>query len=235
VLEALYEAARDGRRHGHRDALRLGTAHGAKGLEFEHVIVMDCADWRWDGDNNRRLLYVAMTRARQTLVMLHAESGNNAYLTDLGSLDGVWATLPEARPVHRPELDRRYVTLSPGDVDLGYAGRQAADAKIHAHLAALRVGDEVRVADRQLLTVTGQVLGRLSSKCDVPNGPMPATVFAVMVRARTQTHPDYLERVKVDQWEVPLVEVVLTSGHGALQTTVSDAAATGSNVPPPMP
>ena len=75
VLDALYEAAAAERRSGRTDALRLSTAHGAKGLEFDHVIVMDCGDWAWDGDDNRRLLYVAMTRARQTLVPEPAHLG----------------------------------------------------------------------------------------------------------------------------------------------------------------
>ena len=209
VLDAFYEAAHEGRRHGRRDALRLSTAHGAKGLEFDHVIVMDCGDWRWDGDSNRRLLYVAMTRARQTLVMLRAETGRNAYLTDLASLDGVQEALPEPRPTHRPELDRRCVTLGPADVDLGYAARKVAGATLHAELAALRVGDEIRVADRQLRTVGGRLVGTLSKKCDLPNQAAPGSVFAIMLRTRAQTHPDFQARIKVDAWEVPLVEVTL--------------------------
>src|SRR5690606_8063279 len=107
---------------GRADALRLITAHGAKGLEFDHVIVMDCADWGPGGDDDRRLLYVAMTRARETLVTIRAEDGRNAFLTDIASVDGVVEVLPTVRPAHRPELDRRYVKLTPTDVDLGYAG-----------------------------------------------------------------------------------------------------------------
>ncbi|MGE3772124.1 MAG: UvrD-helicase domain-containing protein, partial [Gammaproteobacteria bacterium] len=208
VLDALYEAAGDARRHGRPDALRLLTAHGAKGLEYDHVIVMDCGDWGWN-DDERRLLYVAMTRARQTLVLLHAEAGSNVFLGDLGSVDGVVEILPPTRPTHRPDLDRRYVTLGPAEVDLGYAGRQPAGAVIHADLAAVRVGEEVCVANRQLRTADGRVLGALARKCEMPDGPSFGIVHAVMIRTRAQTHPDYLAGVKVDAWEVPLVEVVI--------------------------
>ena len=55
------------RQHG----LLLLTAHGAKGLEFDHVVVLDGG---WDragrdeeADAPRRLYYLALTRARQTL------------------------------------------------------------------------------------------------------------------------------------------------------------------------
>ena len=53
--------------------LLLLTAHRAKGLEFDHVIVLD-GGWDRPGDGEdadapRRLYYVAMTRARQTLAL----------------------------------------------------------------------------------------------------------------------------------------------------------------------
>jgi len=179
----------------------------------DHVIVMDCADWQWDGDDDRRLLYVAMTRARQTLVTLRAETGRNAYLTDLGSVDGVAEALPAVRPVYRSELDRRYVTLGPADVFLDYAGHRPAGAGIHADLAAVRVGDEIKVAGRRLLAGSGRVLGQLAKACRLPDRPLSAEVYAVMVRTRAQTSPDYLAAVAVEQWEVPLAEVTLPSSE----------------------
>lgn len=62
----------------------LSTIHGAKGLEFDHVIVSGVdegvlpeehgADAVWDPDGEvhiaRRLLFVAMTRARQGLILI---------------------------------------------------------------------------------------------------------------------------------------------------------------------
>ena len=209
VLDTLYEAASDGRRAGRADALRLITAHGAKGLEFDHVIVMDCRDWRRDSDDERRLLYVAMTRARLTLVVMRTGDGANAYLTDLGSVEGVAEALPAVQPGHYPGLDRRYLTLGPAEVDLGHAGRQAETSAIHAAIARLHVGDELRIDGRRLLDRDGRVVGRLAKKCDLPAGALRGKVFAVMVRTRAQTPVDYQAGVKVDRWEVPLVEVVV--------------------------
>ena len=216
VLDTLYEAASDARRSGRPDALRLITAHGAKGLEFDHVIVMDCRDWRWDHDDERRLLYVAMTRARLTLVVMRTDDGANAYLTDVGSVEGVAEALPAIQPGHRAELERRYLTLGPAEVDLGHAGRRAEDDAIHAAIAGVRVGDEVRIDGRQLLDRDGRVVGRLAKKCELPTNALHGKVFAVMVRRRAQTPADYQADVRVDRWEVPLVEVVVrpaSSGH----------------------
>ncbi len=44
--------------------LKLGPAYGAKGQEFSRlIIIMDCGEWRSGNEDERRLQYVAMTRA----------------------------------------------------------------------------------------------------------------------------------------------------------------------------
>jgi ATP-dependent DNA helicase RecQ len=209
VLDALHESARDARRGGSPEALRLLTAHGAKGLEFDHVIVMDCGDWAADGDDDRRLLYVAITRARQTLVAMRAAGGRNTYLADIGSLAGVMEGPPIEQPVHRRELDRRYRVLGAGDVDLGYAGRLPAGNRIHADIGAVRVGDGIRIANRHLLDGEGNRLGRLARQCELPDGPLSGRIIAVMVRTRARTAPEFQAAMRVERWEVPLAEVLL--------------------------
>ena len=71
VIEWLAEWGREIRRRQQR--LLLVTAHGAKGLEFDHVAVLDggweCAGRGEDPDAPLRLYYVAITRARQTLAL----------------------------------------------------------------------------------------------------------------------------------------------------------------------
>ncbi|MDE0388708.1 MAG: RecQ family ATP-dependent DNA helicase, partial [Rhodospirillales bacterium] len=71
VIEWLAEWGREVRRR--QQGLLLVTAHGAKGLEFDHVTVLDGGwdrrDPNEDPDAPRRLYYVAMTRAKQTLAL----------------------------------------------------------------------------------------------------------------------------------------------------------------------
>lgn len=210
VLDLFYEGADEVRRDGRDNAVRLMTAHGAKGLEFDHVIVMDCADWRWNEEDERRLLYVAMTRARQTLTLMRAEGGRNPYLVDLGTVDGVRDQLPAVRPRHRADLDRQYVMLGPASMDIGFAGRKASADPTHRAITALRSGDAVKLKGRYLHAISGQIVGRLASSVSearLQGGD--ASVVAVMVRTRAQTPEAYLPSIQVEQWETPLVEVRL--------------------------
>ena len=80
LIEWLAEWGREVRRR--QRGLLLLTAHRAKGLEFDHVVVLD-GGWRGanrdeDADAPRRLLYVAMTRARKTLALMRFEDAPNA-------------------------------------------------------------------------------------------------------------------------------------------------------------
>lgn len=53
VMEALYEASNGAGRHGHSGAMTLMIDQGAKGLEFGLVIVVDCADCSWTGEDEQ--------------------------------------------------------------------------------------------------------------------------------------------------------------------------------------
>jgi hypothetical protein len=48
------------------------TPRQAKGLEFDHVVVVEPAAIADDGDRGLRELYVALTRPTKTLVVVHA-------------------------------------------------------------------------------------------------------------------------------------------------------------------
>ena len=71
-IEWLAEWGREARRR--QRGLLLVSAHRAKGLEFDHVVVLD-GGWSntnqgEDADAPRRLYYMAMTRARKTLALM---------------------------------------------------------------------------------------------------------------------------------------------------------------------
>jgi len=86
-----------------KDAVRLMTAHRSKGLEFEHVFIMNCVDKHWgnarkrqrikfpngllkndpsasvqeQNEDERRLFYVALTRAKHQLYLSYSNTKEN--------------------------------------------------------------------------------------------------------------------------------------------------------------
>ena len=124
--EWLAEWAKDNRRRQH--GLLLTTAHSAKGLQFDHVAILD-GGWdrtskNEDADAPRRLYYVAMTRAKQTLTLARSGS-SNPYLRLLSGHDSVLSrTEPQQLLPPPPEMTRNIDQLTLRDVDLSYIGRK---------------------------------------------------------------------------------------------------------------
>ena len=122
-IEWLAEWGREVRRR--QRGLLLLTAHRAKGLEFDHVVVLD-GGWQRanrgeDADSPRRLYYVAMTRARQTLTLARLPGPH--HIQD-ALADHPAVLRREAIPLPAPatELNRRYVRLNLRDTFLSFAG-----------------------------------------------------------------------------------------------------------------
>ena len=215
-IEWLAEWGREIRRRQH--GLLLLTGHRAKGLEFDHVAVLDGGWNRIGADEDpvapRRLYYVAMTRARQTLTLAHFQEPH-------GLLDA----LPDNRSVVRREpvelppgpetLGYRYVRTRLQDVDLGFAGRRGNRHPIHRSIAALSPGDplDTRIVDQgywELLDRTGTIVGRLARSFKPPTGTRcrSAEVLAVVGWSREATALQYRESVKCDSWEAVVPELV---------------------------
>ena len=235
-IEWLAEWGRDVRRR--QRGLLLLTAHRAKGLEFDHVTVLD-GGWDKvakgeDRDARRRLYYVTMTRARQTLALVRfqgigttrpdfvKEPEPPAYLGRLHSLPytfpnngSVLHRTADGLPPGTPELSRQYRRPSLREVNLGFAGRYHANHPLHRATAALSPGDRLatRIAKTgswELLDRSGMVVGRLAQAFEPPPGTRcrSARVFAVVAWSREASEPQYRDRAKCDAWEVVVPELV---------------------------
>ena len=148
-VEWLAEWSRDNRRRQH--GLLLTSAHWAKGLEFDHVAVLD-GGWERhsrneDPDAPRRLYYVAMTRDKKTLTFVRM-GHSNPYLDPLEHHDSVmFRPSPEHLPTAPTGLTRRYSRLTLRDVDLSYPARQnpRTAQRIAKAVEGLRPGDPLTV------------------------------------------------------------------------------------------
>lgn len=84
--------------------LILATAHGTKGLEFDHVAVVGMDEGSFPSDRSiaeaddpvraldeeRRLAYVAWTRARRELLLVHDPYAPSVFLREAFDLDELW-------------------------------------------------------------------------------------------------------------------------------------------------
>ena len=88
-------------------ALSLATAHGTKGLEWDHVIVLadgfpgrrsvsDAAEPERALEEERRLAYVAWTRARRSLTLLYDPQAPSRFLLEAFSRDELGLSAADA-------------------------------------------------------------------------------------------------------------------------------------------
>ena len=220
VIEWLAEWSREVRRR--QRGLLLLTAHRAKGLEFDHVVVLD-GGWDRvgrgeDADAPRRLYYVAMTRARHTLTL--ARFPGHHHLQDV--LRDIPAVLQRETPAYLPpvtvDLQRRYRRLSLRDVFLSFAGYHGPGHPIHHAIAALSPDDPLHVRVRsnrwELVNSNGMVVGQLAAGFESPAGmrPASATVWAIATWDRERSEPQFREGLQCGSWEVVVPELVFEPG-----------------------
>lgn len=99
------------------DAVLVTSCHGAKGLEFKHVILIaDGFEFREDKvESERRLFYVAMTRAKEKLILTHSQ--NSQFIQEAEATP---------YPIENISIDPPhfvfYADLTPKDVNLGFNG-----------------------------------------------------------------------------------------------------------------
>ena len=213
--EWLAEWCHDNRQRQH--GLLLTSAHSAKGLEFDHVAILDGQwerrDRREDADAGRRLYYVAMTRARHTLTLLDAGM-DNPFTSTLELRGAATARdMPDLGP--EPEqLQHRYHRLDLKSVYLGFAGHHPPDAAIHQTIAGTETGDPLSVDDRispwTLLDEGNRPVGRLAKGWKPPAGhrPVRAEVLAIARWCADKSEPEYRDRHKCEEWEVVVPEIV---------------------------
>lgn len=218
VVEWLAEWSRDTR--GEQRALLLLTGHRAKGLEFDHAVILD-GGWEAisrgeDKDAPRRLFYVAMTRARKSLAVTSTgvhrllEPDESGVLRRNISIDA---------PISMG--DRRHYELTTlSSVDLSYAGRLGPSHPAHVAIASANVGDEVGLVQKEgrwfLRDRFGRPLGRMSNSWRPPIGMalLKGSVGAVVRWRKSDGDEGYRDWMKRDEWETVLPELEFVGRDG---------------------
>jgi ATP-dependent DNA helicase RecQ len=212
AIEWLAEWAQDIR--SAQRGLLLLTAHRSKGLEFDHVVILN-GGWKVlsqgeDGEAPRRLFYVAMTRARRSLAVV--TSGAHAFV----HADSDSEMLRKVEMPHRLDLPDpdQYQVPDMAAVDLSYAGRLPEASPTHAAIAAAQVDDPVTLELREgkwmILDSNRRVLARMAGTWAPPGGTflVSGKVGAILRWRKTDSEERYWGYIKRDEWETILPELV---------------------------
>ncbi|WP_323772401.1 RecQ family ATP-dependent DNA helicase [Antarctobacter sp.] len=213
LTEWFGEWARDAR--GEQRGLLLMTAHRAKGLEFDDVVILnggwDRPSRNEDLDAPCRLLYVAMTRARRSLAVM--TQGAHAFVPPAG--DNILrrnAALPDAKDW---PPDRTYLMPDMSQVFIDWPGRLRKDDPRLAGIAQAQVGDRLDLvkdgARWSIRDTKGRALIVMKGGWTVPDGQrvVSAEVGAIVARHAHESGEDHRTKLRRESWEVVLPEIIL--------------------------
>jgi ATP-dependent DNA helicase RecQ len=161
VLTALYECNQAGEVYRDDSAVLVTSCHGAKGLEFDRVVLLTDKFGASGDEEKRRLFYVAMTRARHELVLCGTQ------MSQFTKETGVPIQVGEAPAVDLPQT-MIYRDLTPEHVNLGHAETKKRQARIERLLE----GEQLELKPNSygdgwlVCTAEGLTIGALSRKCN---------------------------------------------------------------------
>ncbi|MFG5382813.1 RecQ family ATP-dependent DNA helicase [Yoonia sp. R2-816] len=212
IVEWIAEWSRDTR--GEQRGLLLLTAHRAKGLEFDHVAILN-GGWtrvskEEDTEAPRRLFYVAMTRAQQSLMVLTA--GEHPFLKTGSESVLARRVVPDRGKIALPAVKYQMPALD--TVDLSFAGRQRDAHEVHSAVRSAKVGDSLSLVFQQphwvLLDARNRVVGRMAKSWKPPQGHafISGQIGAIINWRKVDSGEDYAHYHKRDSWETVLPELI---------------------------
>jgi ATP-dependent DNA helicase RecQ len=159
IITALYEFNESPDNSIDPNAVLVTSCHGAKGLEFKYVILIaEGFDFRRDKiESERRLFYVAMTRAKEKLIITHSQ--NSQFIQEA-----------DAKPYPAESMAINaldfifYADMNPSHVSLGFSGTRECQGIIKK----LKEGDSIDLkasaaGNSWTIRRNGKVIGLLSN------------------------------------------------------------------------
>jgi ATP-dependent DNA helicase RecQ len=221
MIDRLYEFVAEQRREKVvGQGIFMSTIHSAKGTEFPHVFVLD-SDWRRPTgiaqcEEERRVMYVGMTRAEETLHLLKIERAANPFLKEIKG-DSVIPLPYREMADAGDQIDKNYELLGLNQIYLDYAGNFPQTHPIHGHLAGLKTGQSVFFCQNnskiEIHDCGGNSLARLSNEGagkwrERLDHILEVRVVAMLRRNRDDPDENFQKKIRAHNWEFPVLEVV---------------------------
>ena len=224
IEDYMYEALADQNRAGNlHNGVFLSTVHSVKGLDFDHVFILG-AGWQdrqgQDMEEERRLYYVAMSRARETLHLFSIKELDNPHVS---VLSGDFILSREIKPEQQTNkiFTERYELLGMKELFLDYAGLWPEKHPMRTALRTLQVGDTLTAEinnDHVELTSAGVAVARLSKNARKKwvgslNLIREIRVVAMVRRYKNDIQDqEFKNRCHGESWELPIVEMKCKDG-----------------------
>lgn len=194
-----------------------GTVHSVKGMEFPHVFILDQGWTDRDIEEERRLYYVGMTRAMESLTLCHINGSGNPHATALSASPYLCRETAPAAELKgfSPGLTVSILTME--DIYISYPARFPEGAPIHRRLARARTGARVtltRTGNRiHIRNHAGAPIGALSQKAARKWEPrLPrirsAKVLGMVIRYADDGEAAPEQGGGIKKWALPIVEVL---------------------------
>ncbi len=179
-------------------------------------------------EEERRLFYVGMTRAKEKLFLFNIKNFFNPHIKDLKGNDFIHE-ITAARG-HIPQFSNKLTVSVIGMADLyiDFPGLFPKEHEIHKNISGLKTGTKVNLKEiKGRIYIVNQedgILALLSKKGiaewrDRVPFILNARVLGIVQRRYEKQKygtqdAKYLEKIKTELWELPIVEVLfLTNGH----------------------
>lgn len=208
ICEALF-----GLQRTRKSGVYLSTVHAAKGLEFDHVILLG---GRWvSTEEDRRLYYVGMTRARNTLTLCELAKMPNPHTA---RLQGPGLLRQRAEALCHPsdeQLNLQYALLKLSDVWMDYAAVARNAPFVRQEMAKLVPGSQVSFSAKSgrlfITNKKGHAIGALSKTASETWRPKLGSirdvrVYALIHRRKEEGLPEHAA-IHLDTWEAALLEI----------------------------
>ncbi len=219
VEDYFYEALADqGRSRNLGSGIFLSTVHSVKGLEFDHVFMLGNSWQEKSGEEleeERRLLYVGMTRARETLQLFSIEDNHHPHLVSLHGDEICSRKLVPS--VLGGNINKRYTLLGMKDLYIDFLGMQREGSQGRQAIRNIRTGDPVSLDTRngqiEVLDEGGVAVGRLSKHAKAEwSGKLQeikeVKVVAIVLRKSTDIADEtYRKGCHGETWEVPILDI----------------------------
>ena len=157
-----------------------------------------------------------MTRAKETLCLMQRKDACNPFLNEIAGDFTFRRDAAQSQQAEQPTVPRHYALLGLNDFFLDFAGRFPETHPIHQHLASLSPGSLLSIANingKIVMQHEEVTVARLSQKGQQEWADKLARIDSVRVIAmikgyRDDSEESYRSNCKVEQWEIPVVELV---------------------------